>query len=127
MALKPAQQALQRELLNPGHRSIDAAAKAAGVPRRTAHRWLMLPEFRAAIDQAESEAIDATGRRLVGSLQDVEAVYLAVMQDESQPAVVRLRAASELFNMCMRLLEARNVERRLAELEQVVYETQRAY
>lgn len=122
MALKPAQQAFQKELLSPGHRSIEAAAKAAGVPIRTAFRWLVLPEFRAAIDQAESEAIDATGRRLVGSLKDVEAVYLAVMEDESQPAAVRLRAASELFNMCMRLLEARNFERRLAELEEVVYE-----
>lgn len=124
MALKPAQQALQRELLNPAHRSIESAANAAGVPTRTAFRWLTLPEFRAAIDQTESEAIDATGRRLVGSLADVETVYRTIMNDESQPAAVRLRAASELFNMAMRLLEARNIERRLAELEAIVYETQ---
>lgn len=124
MTLKPAQQAFQKELLNPGHRSIEAAAAACNVPRRTAYRWLMLPEFRAAIDKAEGEAIDATGRRLVGSLQEIDAVYLAIMQDESQPAMVRLRAASALFDMCMRLLEARNVERRLAELEAIVYENQ---
>lgn len=123
MALKVAQQAFQRELLNPAHRSIESAATAAGVPTRTAFRWLTLPEFRAAIDQTESEAIDATGRRLVGSLADVETVYRTIMTDESQPAAVRLRAASELFNMAMRLLEARNVDRRLAELEAIIYET----
>lgn len=123
MAQTAARQAeLIDALLNPSHRSIDAAAKAAGVPRRTVYRWLADPAFRARLNDAQGQELDAVARRTVGALGHCEAVYLSMMADETQPPGIRLRAAQLLADLALRLWEARNVERRLADMEQVLLE-----
>ena len=117
MALKPAQVRLLDELMNPAHRSIEAAAEAAGVPRRTAYTWLERADMRAALDAAQGHTIDGVARRTVGALGHCEAVYLSMMADKNQPAAIRLRAAQLLADLALRLWEARNIERRIAQLE----------
>jgi hypothetical protein len=47
-------------------RDIKSAALAARVGERTLHRWLDNKSFRDALQVAESEAIDAATRRLIG-------------------------------------------------------------
>jgi len=117
MALKPAQQKFLDELLNPAHRSIEAAAQAAGVPRRTAYTWLERADFRVALDAAEGQNVDAVARRSVSALTHCEGLYLTMMADKTKPDAIRLRAAQLLSDLALRLWEARNLERRIAQLE----------
>lgn len=122
MALKPAQVRLLDELMKPEHRSIEAAAAAAGVPRRTAYTWLERADMRAALDDAQGQALDGVARRTVSALGHCEAVYLSMMADRSKPDAIRLRAAQLLADLALRLWEARNIERRLADMEAALYE-----
>ena len=58
MALKPAQTKLLQAILDPANRSLGDAAKAAGVPHRTAQTWMNRPDFRAELDRIEGDALD---------------------------------------------------------------------
>lgn len=124
MALKPAQVKLLDELLNPAHGSIESAAEAAGVPRRTAYTWLERADFRIALDQAEGRTIDGIARRTVSSLTEAERLYTTFVADESRDDAIRLKAAQQLTDLALRLWEARHVSRRLDELERRIDETQ---
>lgn len=118
MAQPTARQAqLIDQLMNPTHRSVDAAAKAAGVPRRTAYNWLADPEFRARLDDAQGQALDGVARRTVTALGHCENLYMEMMADKTQPAGIRLRAAQLLTELALRLWEARNLDRRISQLE----------
>lgn len=117
MALKPVQRRLVEELLNPAHRSIAAAAAAAGVPYRTAQNWLGSPFFRAALDAAEGDNLDSVARRTVSALTDVESLYTDMMADESKPDAIRLKAAQNLEGLALKLWEARHLLRRIENLE----------
>lgn len=98
-------------------RTIQDACEATGTPRRTGDRWRQLPEFRSELERRQSELLDDLARRTLGALPYVETVYLQVMADKTQPAGVRVRAASELASLALRLFEARTLEQRLAVLE----------
>ena len=124
MALKPAQVKLLDELLNPAHGSIEAAAEAAGVARRTAYTWLERADFRIELDQAEGRTIDGIARRTVSSLTEAERLYTTFVADESRDDSIRLKAAQQLTDLALRLWEARHVLRRLDELERRIDETQ---
>lgn len=124
MALKPAQVKLLDELLDPAHGSIEAAAEAAGVPRRTAYTWLERADFRISLDQSEGRTIDGIARRTVASLADAERLYTAFVADEGRDDSIRLKAAQQLTDLALRLWEARHVLRRLEDLERRIDETQ---
>lgn len=115
--LTPAQKRFLVELLNPAHRGVEAAAKACSVPPRTAWGWMRRADFRAELDARQGEQLDEAARRLVSRLELSENVFLQVMGDKTQPAGVRVRAASELANLALRLFEARNITARLLALE----------
>lgn len=113
----PSKNRLVEELVNPRHRTLDAAAKAAGVHPRTARRWRREPDFMAALDAAQAVELDQLTTRLLGELPHCEALYLSVMADSSASQGVRLRAAGQLVDLALRLHESRVVERRLAVIE----------
>ena len=117
MALKPAQTKLLQAILDPANRTLGDAAKAAGVPHRTAQTWMNRPDFRAELDRIEGDALDGVARRTVTDLDDVESLYSTMLNDESKPDHVRLRAAQLLADLALRLWEARNLERRVRQLE----------
>ena len=117
MALKPAQTKLLQAILDPANRSLGDAATAAGVPYRTAQTWMNRPDFRAELDRIEGDALDGVARRTVTDLDDVESLYSTMLNDESKPDHVRLRAAQLLADLALRLWEARNLERRVRQLE----------
>lgn len=104
-------------LLDPAHSSVTAAAKAAGVPLRTMHRWFGDEAFVTALRQAEGEALDAATMRLVSVVTPAVHVFVNIMADKSNPPGVRLRAAQMVIDSTVRLRELRNVEMRLAALE----------
>ncbi|MGB9826337.1 MAG: hypothetical protein ACPLRU_06665, partial [Desulfofundulus sp.] len=60
--LKPAQQRLIQALLVS--RDVRTAAQMAGVPERTAWRWLGLPAFQAELNRAQGESLALAGARL---------------------------------------------------------------
>lgn len=98
-----------------------AAAKAAHVGYRTLCRWLAeLPDFRAALTQAEGATIDAAGRRLLNGQDQALDVLTELMTRATKESDKRLAAAAWL-DFALRWRELRNVEQRLAELEAAVY------
>ena len=105
------------ELMKPENRSIEAAAKAAGVSRSSAYRMLGDVAFRAKLDAAEGEMLDSIARRTVTALGDCELVLLAFVRDARREDAIRLRAAQQLVDLAMRLWEARHLERRLQAIE----------
>jgi hypothetical protein len=53
-----------------------AAAKKAGIGETTLYRWLKLPDFRAAFDEARRELVKSALRRLqAGTIQAVETLF----------------------------------------------------
>ena len=120
--MKPAQTKLLQAILDPANRSLGDAAKAAGVPHRTAQTWMNRPDFRAELDRIEGDALDGVARRTVTDLDDVESLYSTMLKDESKPDHVRLRAAQLLADLALRLWEARNIDRRLSDMEAMLIE-----
>jgi hypothetical protein len=77
--------------------------------------------FRAALSAAEGDAIDAATRQLI-SLQDTAIDTLrSVMKSRRSSVRDRLRAATTVLNYLLKMRELRNMEQRLAALEQAVY------
>ncbi len=113
--LTPAQMRFLVAILE--ERTIEAACRKTNTPRRTGDRWRSLPEFRAELERREGDLLDTLATRLMQALPAVEAVFVQVMADKAQPPGVRVRAASELAALALRLFEARNLDRRLAVLE----------
>lgn len=104
-------------LLDPRHRTQEAACAAVGVPERTLQNWLLDPDFVAALRQAEGAAIDESVRRLVSVSEAADATIVSIMSDKSNSPGVRLRAAGMVKDQLIGLRTLRNIEARLAALE----------
>lgn len=113
--LTPNQVTALAELL--AGKSVQAAAKAAGVSRETVHRWLHEPDFRAA-QQAGRRQLT---QQALSQLQSITATAIGVvkelMLDKGKPASVRLRAAQIVIEATVKWLELEDFEARLAALE----------
>jgi hypothetical protein len=104
-------------LLDPQHKSQEAACAAAGVPVRTLQNWLRDPDFLAALRQAEGNAIGEATRRLVMAAPTAVAVVVNVMTAKDSPPNVRLRAAGQVLDTLVRLRELNDYDQRLRQLE----------
>lgn len=100
-----------------GSKDIKAAAELAKVGERTLYRWLNLPSFRAALLEAEGEAIDQATRQLIYLQGPAISVIAGTLADRSNAAGVRLRAAQSVLDYLLRLRELRNIEKRITDLE----------
>ena len=98
-------------------RTISEAAKLAGVGERTAHTWLNEPEFKAALNEAEAEALNAASRRLTGALSAAIDRLVALTSDPDAPHSVQLRAATAILEQMFKLKETLDFEARLSALE----------
>ena len=92
------------------------AAEAAGVSRRTLYRWLHQAEFRAALQLAETEALDELSRELV-RLAGKAARTLERAMDSAELDNARIRAADIVLSRLLQLRELVTIEQRLAALE----------
>lgn len=101
-------------LLSSGNAS--AAGESVGVPERTFRRWLADKDFRAALDSAESELIENAARRVL-SLQSAAVAELANILTGRFPPALKLRAATAIIDVSVKLVELRRLEARLANLE----------
>lgn len=103
-------------------RTIGAAAATAGIGERTLHRWLDDPTFRAALGAAETAAIDAATRLLIGLQDRAVQTFADVLDSPTTAAAARLRAAHGVLDYALKLRELRNVEQRLVALEKKISE-----
>jgi hypothetical protein len=101
-------------------KNVRDAANQVKVPERTLYSWLRDPVFKAALYEAEGQLIDQATRRLLKYQEAAINVVLSIMADSHYSASVRLRAAQTILDTLFKLRELRNVEERLAALEELV-------
>src|SRR5580658_8461939 len=99
-------------------RSIEDAARTAGVPPRTLHRWLLEPEFDAAYRKARRAAFSQATARLQQATGAAVATLLKIMVDTNAPPSTRVRAADSVLDHATKAIEMEDVEVRVAALEQ---------
>ena len=97
--------------------TVTAAATVLGVAPSTVYRWLTEPPFRAALAQAEGEAVAAAGRRLAVLAETALDELGRAMIDPTNPAPVRVRAAEIVLTHLLKYREIVGFEARLADLE----------
>jgi len=105
------------------HRSIEEAARAAGVGYKTLLRWLEISEFQEAYRKARCEAVQQAVARLQQATGAASLTLLKLMTDPNMPGAVRLRAAAYVFDYAIKGIEVDDIEARLAALEQSASET----
>jgi hypothetical protein len=102
------------------NRSVDDAARAAGIAPRTLWRWLCIPEFQTEFLQARRNAVSQAHARLQQSSGVAASVLLKVMVDPGTPAAVRVRAAECVLERSDRAIELDDFILRLQHLEEAV-------
>lgn len=99
-------------------RSVEEAAKQAGVPARTLYRWLKEADFDAEYRRAKRAAFGQAIARLQQGASAASAVILKLMVDTNVPASTRLRAADCVLAHAKNAIELEEVEARVMALEQ---------
>ena len=99
-------------------RTVEDAATASKVGRRTLWRWLREPVFSGAYRTLRAEAVSvAVGRLQQASAKAVDALTNA-LEDSNAPAAVKVTAATKILDLALRGCEIEELKRRIAELEQ---------
>lgn len=114
-AITPRQSIAIERLLNGG--TVQGAADAAGVSRKTVYKWLSIPAFQEAINNAQAEAIARLSRALIALGGSAIETLGETMSDKTQPPAVRVRAADIVTGRLLTMRESVEFEARLAELE----------
>ncbi len=100
------------------HRSVEEAAKAAGIGTRTLLRWLQNPEFQTAYREARRAAFGQSIARLQQASTAAVSTLMKIMVDSNAPASVRVRAADSVLDHAKHAIEIEDVEVRVRALEQ---------
>jgi hypothetical protein len=101
-------------------RSIEEAARVAGIGTTTLLRWLKIPEFKDEYLKARREAVEQAGARLQQATGAAGVTILKLMTDPTVPPGVRLRSAERVFDYAFKGIEVEDIDMRVAELEQTV-------
>ncbi len=98
--------------------TVQGAAAAAGVNRRTLTRWLGEAAFIAELHAGSDAALQTASARLAGKTEDAVTSLLNVMDDPAAPgAAVQRLAAEAVINQAVKLREHTDLAARLAQLE----------
>src|SRR5437764_4569233 len=108
------QEALIAALLS--YPSIVAASKSIGINDKTARRWLAMPQFKKAYDQARDEQFNSSLDLLQQATGAAIRVLISLMKDD-QPSGIRLRAATVIFENSVELKKLEAIEKRIEQLE----------
>src|SRR5262245_16192545 len=98
-------------------RSIEEAARVAGIGTNTLLRWMQVPEFLAAYRKARRDAFSQSVARLQQASGAAASTLIKVMVDQETPASTRVRAAECIINHAMKAIELEDIEARVTELE----------
>ena len=112
--------ARQEKLLSTlvGNPNIQAASKAAGVGRSTAHRWLQEPVFRAELTRQRNAMMEET----LGSLKSytAKATEQLINLLDSENEWVRRQTCKDILGYAFKVREIENVEERLDAIEKAM-------
>lgn len=97
--------------------TLGEAAKSAGISERQLNRWMAEPQFMAAVEQAQRQALDVTLRRLTSLATAATGLIAKIISDPTVSAAVRLRAADSVLAHLLKWREVVRLEERLAALE----------
>src|ERR1019366_941818 len=98
-------------------RSVDEAARVAGVGPRTLYRWMKEPEFDAAYRDAKRAAFSQSIARLHQMASAAVTTLGKAMVDPSTPPATKVRAADSILDPTAKALELEDLEARVADLE----------
>jgi hypothetical protein len=101
------------------HRTMDEAAKAAGISAGTLKRWTQLLEFKAAYLQARREAVSQANARIQQNAGAAASVLSKLMADPATPASIRARVSQCILEHANKSLELEDLEVRLQRLEEM--------
>lgn len=101
-------------LSNP---TIETAAEAAGIHKRTAHRYLADPAVRRALGQELDNLMGQTTRLVVRAMTSALATLQQIHTDPEAPTSARVSAARAILDAGPRLREALDLAERVAALE----------
>ena len=104
-------------------RSIEDAARTAGVPARTLSRWMKEKGFQAACRRARRLAFHQQLGRLQQASGAVVTTLLKLAVDGTAPPAVRARACCSVLTLATRAFETEDLEARIAELEEAARES----
>lgn len=102
------------------HRSVEEAARAAGIGTNTLRRWMQKPEFKAACREIRRTVLSHAIGRLQDAAGAATTTVLKIMLDPNAPAATRLRAAEIALDRAIKGGGLEDVENRVAELERTV-------
>jgi len=106
--------------------TIRSAAKVAGIGETTLWRWLKEKDFADAYRELKREAVDqAIARLQVASGKAVDTL-VEVIENVENPPSVRVNAAKTIIEMAVKAVEYDEIERRIEDLEVLVYEQKKA-
>lgn len=98
-------------------RTVEEAARVAGVSLATLIRWMKIPEFDQEYRAARRAAFGQSVARLQQASSAAVSVLLKVMADPSSPPSTRVRAADSVIGHSNKAIELEDIEARLAALE----------
>lgn len=97
--------------------SWEATAKIAGCHVSSITRWMRLPEFRDAINDATNLGFVEAGNRLTSSAYRAACTLDNVMMDEDTKPEVKVKAAVEILSYALKLSENMDLQNRIRLLE----------
>ena len=92
-------------------------AQITGCSVSSITRWMRLPEFRSAINDATNLGFVEAGNRLTGSAYRATGTLDRLMMDESTKPEVKLKSAVEILNYALKLSENMDLQNRIRLLE----------
>jgi len=96
--------------------TVEAAAQAAGLSKRTVYRRLKDPAFRQRLQDLRAEMVQRTAGTLTAAGGEAVKTLLALLK-EAIPPTVRLGAARAVLEIGMKVRETAELEQRLAAVE----------
>ena len=98
-------------------RSVEDAARVAGVGTKTLGRWMIHPQFRQEYLEARRQVFGQATARLQQASGVAVSILMSVMLDTNAPASSRVRAAACVLDRAATGIEIEDMEMRLARLE----------
>lgn len=105
--------------------SIIAAARSIDLPEATAHRWLKLEHFQEAYHNAKQERFTTALEMLQAGVAVAIKTLHRNMTSEEAPPAVQIRAAQIWLEQALRIHEMSELEKKIADLEEIVMERNR--
>jgi hypothetical protein len=98
-------------------RTMEEAARVAGIGPTTLIRWQKQPEFQKAYRDARRAAFGQAVARLQQASSAAATTLLKIMLDANAPASTRVRAADSVLDHSAKAIEIEDIEARVSELE----------